>query len=66
MDININLLEVASELAHQVVCAKFEDDDISIYQSTTDTVTSYTEEAQDLFNEWYDYYYDLLFNFKNN
>ena len=64
MDININLLEVASELAHQVVCAKFEDDDTDIYQSTTDTITSYTEEAQDLFNEWYEYYYDLLFNFR--
>jgi hypothetical protein len=66
MDININLLEVASELAHQVVCAKFEDDDTTIYQNTTDTVTSYTEEAQDLFNEWYDYYYELLFNLKIN
>jgi len=62
MEININLLEAASELAHEVVCAKFEDDDNAIYESTTDTITSYTEEAQDLFNEWYDHYYNLLLN----
>jgi len=60
MDITINLLEVASELAHSVVCAKFEDDDNALYENTTDTITSYTKEAQDLFNEWYDYYYELL------
>jgi hypothetical protein len=66
MDITINLLEVASELAHEVVCAKFEDDDNAIYESTTDTITSYTEEAQDLFNEWYDHYYELLNNLKIN
>lgn len=65
MDIKINILEVASELAHLVVIAKFEDNNNAIYESTTDTITSYTEEAQDLFNEWYDYYYDFLFNLKN-
>lgn len=62
MEIKIDLLEAASELAHEVVCAKFEDDDNAIYENTTDTVTVYTEEAQDLFNEWYDHYYDLLNN----
>jgi len=62
MNIEINLLEAASELAHEVVCAKFEDDDNAIYENTTDTITVYTEEAQDLFNEWYDHYYDLLNN----
>ena len=62
MNIEINLLEAASELAHEVVCAKFEDDDNAIYENTTDVITVYTEEAQDLFNEWYDHYYDLLNN----
>ena len=66
MEIKIDLLEVASELAHEVVCAKFEDDDSVIYESTTDTITVYSEEAQDLFNEWYDHYYDLLINLKIN
>ena len=62
MNIEINLLEAASELAHEVVCAKFEDDDNAIYENTTDVITVYTEEAQGLFNEWYDHYYDLLNN----
>lgn len=66
MNITINLLEAASELAHEVVCAKFEDDDNAIYENTTDTITSYTKEAQDLFNEWYDHYYDLLLDLKIN
>jgi len=66
MEININLLEAASELAHEIVCAKFEDDDSAIYESTTDTITNYSEEAQDLFNEWYDYYYDFLLRLKIN
>ena len=66
MDITINLLEVASELAHEIVCAKFEDDASTIYDNATDTITVYSEEAQDLFNEWYDYYYNFLLNLKTN
>ena len=63
-NITINLLEAASELAHEVVCAKFEDDESAIYHSTTDAITSYTGKAQDLFNEWYNHYYELLNNLK--
>jgi len=59
MKININLLEAASELAHEVVCAKFEDNDNLIHMEDADGIY-YTEEAQDLFNEWYDHYYNLL------
>ena len=66
MEITINLLEVASELAHEIVCAKFEDDDNEIYDNATDTISVYSEQAQDLFNEWYDYYYNLLINLKIN
>ena len=64
MDIKINILEVASELAHLVVTAKFEDDDRLIYKDVTQSVIEYTDEAQHLFNEWYDYYYDFLLNLK--
>lgn len=60
MDITINILEVASELAHSVVCKQFNYDSFNIYESVTDAVTNYTDEAQELFNEWYDYYYDFL------
>lgn len=61
--IKINIVEASSRLAHEIVCAKFEDID-SIYENTTDTITTYTEGAQRLFDEWYDYYYDLLFQEK--
>jgi len=66
MEININLLEAASEQADKIVFAKFEEYDSASYESSTDTITNYSEEAQDLFNEWYDYYYDFLLRLKTN
>jgi hypothetical protein len=63
MEITINLLEVAAELAHELVRAKFDDDDNALYVLSYGAIT-YTEDAQDLFNEWYDHYYDLIFNLK--
>jgi hypothetical protein len=59
MEIRINLLEAASELAHEIVCAKFEDDDNLIHMEDSDGIY-YTEEAQEMFDEWYDHYYNLL------
>ena len=64
MNITINLLEVASDLAHEIVCAKFEDNEDLIYRDKNAESTEYTENAQDLFNEWYDIYYDKLLNYK--
>ena len=61
MDITINILEVASELAHSIVCDKLKYELSRIYESVTHQA-NYTDEAQDLFNEWYDYYYDFLLN----
>ena len=55
----MNILEAASELAHEVVCVKFKYDNKLIYVEDADG-TIYTEKAQDLFNEWYDHYYDFL------
>jgi len=52
MNIEINLLEVASELAHEIVCARLEDDSNEIYENVSDTITNYTDKAQDIFNEW--------------
>lgn len=64
MNININILEVASELAHKKLEEHFEFETSKIYEWVSDDESRYTEEAQDLFNEWYDNYYDLLFNLK--
>ncbi len=66
MNININILEVASELAHKKLEEHFEFDANKIYEWVSDDESRYTEEAQDLFNEWYDYYYDFLIQLKEN
>jgi uncharacterized Zn finger protein len=55
MEIKINAIELASELAHDMVCAKFNDDDNAIHMEDANGIY-YTEEAQDVFNEWYDHY----------
>lgn len=72
MNITINILEVASELAQKEL-EKIEK--LSerynlpnpfpngIYVETEDE-TSYTEEAQDIFNDLYDEYYDFLWDLK--
>lgn len=55
----INVLELASELADmqvREVMVNFSD----IYIEDSDGTTRYTEEAQDLFNEWYDSYSELI------
>jgi hypothetical protein len=64
MNININILEVASELAHKKIEEHFEFEANKIYEWVSDDESRYTEEAQDLFNEWYDYYYDFLLKLK--
>lgn len=54
MEITINTIELASELAHERVR-----DYISFEHNIfveEDEGTVYTGEAQDIFNEWYDYY----------
>lgn len=66
MEVTVNLSDIASLLAHAIVRAKFEDDDNYMYEVITDTEISYIKEAQDLFDEWYDYYYKLINNLKIN
>lgn len=63
MNITINLLEVASELANAEV---WRECDINKIYVETDDCTVYTEDAQDIFNEWYDHYYDVLLNLRED
>lgn len=56
---DINVLELASELAHNRTLYESGDicnneDDMYVYISAETLV--YKEEIQDRFNEWYDYY----------
>jgi hypothetical protein len=58
-DITINILELASELAHIKLMNEWSES-IKIFEDDTAGVTVYTEEAQDIFNEYYDNYLTLI------
>ena len=54
MTLNINIVELASNLAHE----KLMDESFKIFEDDEETV--YTEQAQDLFNKLYDEYWDMI------
>ena len=56
----INVLELASELAHKKVVEFLGES--SCFVDSEDDVLFYTDEAQEIFNEEYDYYYNLIIN----
>jgi hypothetical protein len=59
-NITINKIELASELAHQELMANY-NDIIKIFEGEEDDdCTTYTEHAQDIFNEYYDNYLALI------
>ena len=64
MNITINILEVASELAHKRVVAILKNDYSLVYEDPSAKMIGYTDEAQDLFNEYYDEYFDFLLELK--
>ena len=59
MEIAINVIELSSELAEEMVNVKFNYEQDNIYVEENEEIR-YTEQAQKIFNEWYDYYYDFL------
>ena len=59
MEITINLIELSSDLAEEMVKIKFNYKENDIYVEEDEEV-KYTEQAQEIFKEWYDYYYDFL------
>jgi hypothetical protein len=56
MNVTINIVELASELADKDLETHFGQN----RWIENDDELSYTEEAQDLFNEYYDYYFDII------
>lgn len=62
MNVSINIVELASELAHNEIEATYRG---QIYINDNDIETIYTDEVQDLFNDLYDKYYSLIDNLKN-
>ena len=57
--ITINKLELASELASLKLENEWRDS-IRIYEDEDADTLTYTEEAQDIFNEYYDAYISLI------
>jgi hypothetical protein len=58
MNITINKLELASELADDRLRNELSASEI--YVISKDSTTYYTDKAQDLFNEYYDHYLTII------
>lgn len=65
MNIQINIVETATELAHREVEREYNYDATKIYEWVSDEESKYTDHAQKLFDIAYDYFYTLLWNLKN-
>jgi len=63
MEITINLLEVASELAHIKTKKELGIQGSEMYVEDTEGCLVYTDDVQDVFDEYYDYYYEMLLRF---
>ena len=56
-----NKIELASELAHRMLVIEWYDrSSESIYEDDTAGVTVYTENAQDIFNDYYDMFLTII------
>jgi hypothetical protein len=63
MERKVNIIELASELAHMelVDLVGGEDWEYELYEEPNAKVTVYREEWQDRFNQLYDKYFDTIF-----
>ena len=64
-DMTINIIELASELAHNQLLNEWSES-VKIYEDEDADELRYTEEAQDIFNEYYDGYLALIESCKSN
>lgn len=63
----INEVELASDLAHAKLIEFAEQnlgiqDENDLYENVSENETRYKEDIQDLFNQFYDVYYDMISN----
>jgi hypothetical protein len=65
MNITINIIELASELASERLQEDWENS-VKIYKDDNSDMLEYTDEAQDIFNDLYDKYYSIIENTKSN
>ena len=66
MEITINPLEVASELAHIKTKRELGIQGDEMYVEDTEGCLVYTDDVQDVFDEYYDYYYEMLLIFSKS
>lgn len=57
--VTINKVELASELAHEKLVKNWSST-IQIFEDECDGESHYTDEAQEIFNEYYDIYYQII------
>jgi hypothetical protein len=64
--VKVNIMELASELAEREVLKHFDNKLELVYENPSDSITTYTEEAQDLFNNLYDEFWEMIENSKED
>lgn len=65
MEIKLNQIELASELAAAELYDNWQDS-IKILDESDEDEIKYTDEAQEIFDELYDKYMNLIDNYKTN
>lgn len=59
MDIKVNILELASELAHNELIG-WVSNESELFEDPKAGITNYTDYYQDIFNDLYDKYYTII------
>lgn len=57
---NLQLLELSSELAQDRAIAEADNYEYQVKMYNSDDDENYSEEFQDIFNKWYDHYFDII------
>jgi hypothetical protein len=65
MNVTINLVELATELAENEMI-KYFSESLELYSDEDEDCIVYTDEAQDIFDELYDKYYAIIENTQVN
>jgi len=63
MELRINIVEAAAEIAEKLVKESFKTAE-EMYQTADNGDTYYTDEAQERFENWYNEVWDILINAK--
>lgn len=68
MNVTVNAIELACNLAHEktveffLISGIYQSEEELFYLEDDLETTSYHDDVQDKFNEYYDYYFDIILN----